>query len=60
MTFEQLYTPGVRRVLELDTQGCPMVVWLGDDRPDNVQDRVIAAHLAHMLKGTLIVDNDVL
>lgn len=59
MTFEQLYTPGVRRVLTLDTEGLPMVVWMGDGRPPS-KDRAVAAHLAHLLNGTLIVDNDVL
>jgi hypothetical protein len=59
VTISQLYTPGVRRVLELDTRGLPMVVYLGDDRPPTT-DRVIAAHLAHLLQSVLIVDNDAL
>jgi hypothetical protein len=62
MTIEQLYTPSVRRVrrvLETDTQGLPMIVWMGQDRPPS-KDRAIAAHLAHLLNGTLIVDNDAL
>jgi hypothetical protein len=59
VTISQLYTPGVRRVLELDTRGLPMVVWMGQDRPPS-KDRAIAAHLAHLLNGTLIIDNDAL
>lgn len=54
-----LYTPAVRQLAaEQVRAGVPMVCWLGDSRPENVEARVIAAQLAHITGGALFIDGD--
>jgi hypothetical protein len=53
-----LYTKNVQRLLTREFP-VPAVIWLGDGHPmtDNGK-RQIAANLAHMLHGVLLIDKD--
>jgi hypothetical protein len=42
-----------------DTQGLPMCVFVGEHKA-TLEDKVIAANLAHLLHGVLLIDTDVL
>jgi hypothetical protein len=59
VSIEQLYPPAVQRVLMADTQGLPMCVFVGEHKA-TLEDKVIAANLAHLLHGVLLIDTDVL
>lgn len=53
-----MYSKPVQQLLDRE-HALPTIVWLGDGTPMRDDGkRQIAAHLAHMLHGVLLIDRD--
>lgn len=53
------YPPVAQKLAaEAHREGMPVLVWLGDSKDRTPEQLSIAANLAHMFGGVLIVDRD--